>query len=178
MNKQIVIIGAGEVGTLAANHLRAALDRSEYRIVVIDRTDYRDQELDLLVAIGIYGPRTLRPPEHLRLRDGTDFRLADAATVDTDRREVCLTDGTTLPYHVLVLATGRHPLPRGVVRGTPAAWPATRHPDVFAVRGKGASWPAAEQPAHMQVERLVGGVRLYLDAGRRSGGGVAAASRA
>ena len=174
MNEQIVIIGGGPAGTLAANRLRLALNSAAYRIVVIDRTDPRDLELELLVAIGIYGPGTLRPPEHLRLREGIGLRVAEAATVDTDRKEVCLTDGTTVRYDVLVLATGRHPLPRRADQGP---LPVPAHPDVFVVRGRAASWPAVEQPAGVQVERLVADVGRYLDASARSGG-VTAATRA
>lgn len=168
MDEQVVIIGGGPTGTLAANRLRAALNGAEYRIVVIDRTDPRDQELELLVALGIYGPGTLQPPEHLRLREGIGFRLADAATVDTDRKEVCLTDGTRVPYHVLVLATGRHRLPNTRGEGrfavTASSLPSTTRADVFAVVPiAAASWPAVEQPVQSQVEHLVSGVRRYLD---------------
>lgn len=62
MNEQTVVIGGGSAGTLAANRLQAALKDAGHRIVVIDREDRRDPELDLLAALGIYGPETLQPP--------------------------------------------------------------------------------------------------------------------
>ncbi|WP_405586180.1 FAD-dependent oxidoreductase [Streptomyces sp. NBC_01190] len=181
MDEQIVVIGGGPAGTLAANRLRAALGDTGHRIVVIDRTDPRDQELELLVALGVYGPATLQPPEHLRLREGIGFRLANAAAVDTDRQEVCLTDGTTIPYGVLVLATGRHPVPAttggpqlAVVAGS---LPATSRADVFAVTPvTAATWEATERPISSQVERLVSGVRRYLDRRAPAESGVARTS--
>ncbi|MYS22032.1 Pyridine nucleotide-disulphide oxidoreductase [Streptomyces sp. DvalAA-14] len=178
MNEQIVIIGGGRAGTLAANRLRTALRGAGPRVVVIDRTDPRDQELGLLVALGIYGPGSLQPPEHLQLREGVDLRLADAATVDTERKEVFLTDGTTVPYDVLVLATGRHRLPATADGGRlPVAasrLPSASRADVFTLLPAGAgSWPAVEQPIQSQVEYLVSGVRRYLDAGTPLGKDVA-----
>lgn len=167
MNEQIVIIGGGPAGTLAANRLRTALDAAHHRIVVIDRIDSRDQELALLICLGIYGPGSLQPPEDLRLRDGIARRLADVATIDTDRKEVCLTDGTTVAYRVLVLATGRHRLPPttdGHLTIAADGLPSTSRPDVYAVVPRGGGrWPAAERPVQSQVENLVSGVVQYLN---------------
>lgn len=167
MNEQIVIIGGGPAGTLAANRLRTALDAAHHRIVVIDRIDSCDQELALLICLGIYGPGSLQPPEDLRLRDGIARRLADVATIDTDRKEVCLTDGTTVAYRVLVLATGRHPLPPttdGHLTIAADGLPSTSRPDVYAVVPRGGGrWPAAERPVQSQVENLVSGVVQYLN---------------
>jgi len=168
MNEQIVIIGGGPAGTLAANRRRHAQGAAGDRIVVIDRTDPRDQELDLLVSLGIYGPRSLQPPENLRLRDGISRRLAHAATIDTDRKEVCLTDGTTVPYRVLVPATGRHRLPPTMpgrpLRIAPDGLPSTSRADIYAVvPGRGGRWPAVERPVQAQVEHLVSGVIQYLE---------------
>ncbi|MFI0897878.1 FAD-dependent oxidoreductase [Streptomyces sp. NPDC020983] len=177
MNEQIVITGAGPAGTLAANRLRAALDAAAHRIVVIDRADPCDQELDLLVSLGIYGPGTLQPPEDVRLRDGIERRLADVATIDPDRKEVCLTDGTTVPYGVLVLATGRHRLPpttAGHLTIAADGLPSTGRADIYVVvPGRGGRWPAVERPVRTQVELLVDGVLRYLDGSAAVGGGVA-----
>lgn len=177
MNEQIVVIGGGPAGTLVANRLRMALDAADHPIVVIDRVDPRDQELDLLVSLGVYGPGSLQPPESLRLRDGIRRRLANAATIDTDRREVCLTDGTTVPYGVLVLATGRHRLtPTTLGHLTIAAdgLPWTSSVGVYAVvPGRGGRWPEVERPVLSQVEQLVAGVLRYLAGPATVGGDTA-----
>lgn len=181
MNEQIVIIGGGPAGTLAANRLRTALDAADHRIVVIDDVDPRDQELDLLVSLGIYGPESLQPPETLRLRDGIERRLAEAATIDTDRKEVCLTDGTTVRYRVLVLATGRHRLPlttAGPLTIAADGLPSTSRLGIYAVvPGRDARWPAVGRPVQSQVELLVSGVIAYLDGCAPGGGDMADNSR-
>lgn len=61
----------------------------------------------LLVELGLYGTDAPLPPEDRALRDGVEFRQAEAGMVDAGRREVCLTDDTTVPYDVPVVATGR-----------------------------------------------------------------------
>lgn len=177
MNAQTVVVGGGPAGTFAANRLRTALDGAGHRIVVIDRVDPYDRELDLLVSLGIHDPGSPQPPENLRLRDGVDRRLADVATIDTDRREVCLTDGTTVPYHVLVLATGRHRLPpttAGPLTITADGLPSTDRPDIYVVvPGRAARWPAVERPVAAQVDVLVGGVLQYMNGSATAGGGIA-----
>ncbi|MFG1807733.1 FAD-dependent oxidoreductase [Streptomyces sp. NPDC049040] len=178
MNDQIVIIGGGPAGTLAANRLRHAPGAAGHRILVIDRTDPRDRELDLLVSLGIYGPGSLQPPENLRLRDGIGRRLAEVATIDTDRKEVCLTDGTTVPYRVLVLATGRHRLPPTMAGRpltiAPDGLPSTSRADIYAVvPGRARRWPAVERPVQAQVEHLVSGVIRYLEGRGPVGGDIA-----
>lgn len=105
--RTVVVLGCGAAGTLAANRLRGRLDPVRFRVVAVDRVDRRDHELRLLAELGLYGTNTLLPPEDRALRDGVEFRQAEAGTVDAGRREVCLTDGTTVAYDVLVVATGR-----------------------------------------------------------------------
>ncbi|MEW2517085.1 FAD-dependent oxidoreductase [Actinacidiphila alni] len=154
MNRRIVILGNGSTGTLAANRLRRHFDDDGVRIVVVDRDDHRDPEVELLVAIGVMGPHALLPPEDRRLRAGIDFRCAEIGAVDPARQEVCLGDGTTLGYDVLVVATGARP-------GVPVSGTA---PNVFTVGAAGAvGAPVAEGPrAHAAVERLVAAVSGYL----------------
>jgi NADH dehydrogenase FAD-containing subunit len=120
MDARIVVLGSGSTGTLAANRLRRYCDGSDTRITVIDKRDTRDHETEHLMSCGLYGPHALRAPEHLHLRYGIEFRHVEAATVDLDRHEVCLTDGTTIDYDALVVATGHARLPGSP--GTPAIY--------------------------------------------------------
>lgn len=113
MDRRIVVVGGGRAGTLVANRLHEGAG-SGVRIVVVDRVDNRDLETELLVALGLHGGGTPRPPDDLRLREGIEFRHVAVSSVDAGRAELCLADGTTLGYDALVLATGRHPLPRGL----------------------------------------------------------------
>ncbi|MBM9504281.1 FAD-dependent oxidoreductase [Actinacidiphila acididurans] len=110
MTTHILIVGRGPSGTLAANRLRLAYDGDGVEITVVDRSGpARDPEIELLTAIGLYGPGTLRAPEHRDLRDGIRPRHAEAVTLAPDREEATLTDGTALAYDILVVATGAPP---------------------------------------------------------------------
>lgn len=188
VTRTVVVLGCGAAGAFAANRLRGRLDPARVRVVAVDRRERRDHELLLLEELGLYGPRSVRPPEDRGLRAGIEFRHAEAGTVDTARREVCLVDGTTVPYDVLVVASGRRPgvpapgspspLGASCVRRSPglgdergllAVDPRTRrcaeHPDVFAVGGAAAGPGAASGAArHAEAELLVDGVRRRLDA--------------
>jgi NADH dehydrogenase FAD-containing subunit len=176
MDRHILVLGGGTAGTLAANRLRCSCDSPDVRVLVVDRTGARDPETELLAALGLYGPHALRPPEHLHLRDGIGFRHVEAATVDLDRTEVCLADGTTVPYDVLVIATGT-PSPDGYVtrspglgdeRGLVPVDPSSRrsraHPRVYAVGAAADGYRPTGQALHAQAERLARSVRGHLTA--------------
>ncbi|WUH89514.1 FAD-dependent oxidoreductase [Streptomyces sp. NBC_00433] len=150
MDKQIVIVGGGTAGTLLANRLHRTAG-SGVRIVVLDSADRRAPETRLLMALGLYGGGAPRAPDDLWLRDGIGFRLVAVASVDADRAELFLTDGTTLGYDVLVLATGRHPLPRGLDGAGPDL-----PPGIHTVGGAG---------VHVQVENVADAVRRQLGRG-------------
>jgi NADH dehydrogenase FAD-containing subunit len=198
MDQRIVVLGGGNRGTLAANRLRSRCDdASGIRIVVIDKDDPRDHEIELLTALGLYGPHALHAPEYLQLRAGVGFRHVEAATVDADRAEVCLMDGTTLPYDALVVATGTEPLPGGPGGGERGGAPCVRRspglgdergfvpvdprtlqcparPGVFAIGGAtGTPVSPPGQGALAQAEALAEQVRRYLagESGRAAGPG-------
>ncbi|WP_329129107.1 FAD-dependent oxidoreductase [Streptomyces sp. NBC_01476] len=152
MDKRIVILGSGNSGTLTANQLARHRHEDGFRIVVIDRADRGDPELDLLTAIGVYGPQSVRPPDTLQLREGIAFRRAGAAGIDLDRDEVCLTDGTTLRYDVLVVATGSAPPPRRRGSGRGPGAPT----NVFTVG------PHDGPAAQIEAETTVARIRRFL----------------
>lgn len=176
MERHIVVLGAGSAGTLAANRLRVSCDSPTVSVLVVDRYDTRDPNCELLTALGLYGPHALRPPEHVALREGIALRHAEVGSVDLDRAEVCLGDGTTLPYDVLVIATGV-PDAAGYVAHSPGlgdehgAVPVERlsrrspaHPRVYAI-GPAVDGRAVPAPVvHAQAEHLARAVRGYLAA--------------
>lgn len=183
-HQHVVVIGAGPAGTLAANRLRSHCPDAAFRIVVIDRIDPRDPELELLVALGLYGPQTLQPPEHQRLREGIDFRHVEVASADTSRSELCLTDGTTLAYDALVIATGHHSLPPGLADGhrffpvDPHTFQSATTPEVFAL-GPAAGPASSTGPrAYAQAETLARTVHRFLTEGSASHGTASAADGA
>ncbi|MFI1097814.1 FAD-dependent oxidoreductase [Streptomyces sp. NPDC020917] len=175
MSAHIVVLGCGRSGRQTANRLRRHCAPGT-RITVVDRRDTRDPEAELLAEIGLYGPHALNAPDDLRLFDGIEFRHVEAASVELGRHEVCLMDGTTVPYDALVVATGRHrPADRGpeaegrgascvarsaglgdrdaLVRVDAATGRSRTERDVYAVGGA-ASGPAASGPSlQARIER-------------------------
>ncbi len=60
----------------------------------------------LFVPFGLAEPNEIVRPRHAQLRDGIEFRLAEVQSVDIPENTVHLSDGTAVPYDVLVIATG------------------------------------------------------------------------
>jgi len=105
--KQIVILGGGTGGTMAANRLRRHFDADEAEIHVVDRDDSHVYQPGLLfVPFGLASPDELVRPRRRQLRSGVVFHETEVAWVELDRDEVVLLDGDVLPYDVLVVASG------------------------------------------------------------------------
>ena len=107
MKKQIVILGGGTGGTMVANRLRRRFDADEADIHVVDRDDRHVYQPGLLyVPFGLADVDEIVRPRRRQLRPGVIFHEAEVQSVALDLDEVALDDGTTLPYDVLVVATG------------------------------------------------------------------------
>jgi NADH dehydrogenase FAD-containing subunit/cytochrome bd-type quinol oxidase subunit 2 len=103
----VVIVGGGFGGVAAAKALKGA----PLRATVIDKTNYHlFQPLLYQVAAGVLEPGTITAPIRslFRGQPNVDVLMAEVKGVDKDRRLVELTDGDTVPYDYLILATGVH----------------------------------------------------------------------
>jgi len=113
MGSRVVVIGGDAGGMSAAAELRRRLPESD-EVVVIERTDrtsYSACGIPYWVAGEVESADDLvsRSPEEHRKR-GIDLRTATEATaIDVDAREV-KTDGETIGYDRLVIATGAEPV--------------------------------------------------------------------
>jgi sulfide:quinone oxidoreductase len=108
---RLVILGGGTAGTTLANKLRRQLDR-DWRITVIDRDDrHVYQPGQLFVPFGRYRPEEMVKPRHAQLRYGVDLVLGDIDRIDPGADTVWLTDGRSVGYDHLVVATGVTPRP-------------------------------------------------------------------
>ncbi|TDD22573.1 NAD(P)/FAD-dependent oxidoreductase [Nonomuraea diastatica] len=114
----IVVVGASAAGLTAAEALRHHGYTGALTIVGAEpRPPYDRPPLSKQILRGTWHSDrvTLRRPDALTDL-GADWRLGVAATsLDTDARKLTLADGTALPYHGLVIATGVVPrkLPAG-----------------------------------------------------------------
>jgi sulfide:quinone oxidoreductase len=102
---EIVIIGGGVGGVVAARRLRRSLGGA-HRVTVIDRArDHLFQPSLLWVADGTRRPERLSRPLRRLNRRGVSFRFGAVQGLDLSTRRVRLDDGE-LPYDCLLLAPG------------------------------------------------------------------------
>ena len=121
MSARVVILGAGTGGTLTANRLRKELP--DVAITVVDGDDRHVYQPGLLfVPFGLADPDRIVRPRHEQLHPGVEFRQCGVGYVDVDARRVHLTDGTTLVYDVLVVATGSRLVPEETEGLTGPGW--------------------------------------------------------
>ncbi len=105
--KRIVILGAGTAGTTLASRLRRVLSDQDWAITVVDRDNVHVYQPGLLfVPFGTYREDELYKPRDSLLPAGVELRLAPVDRVAPDENTVVFADGETLPYDVLVVATG------------------------------------------------------------------------
>jgi sulfide:quinone oxidoreductase len=121
--KRIVILGGGTGGTMVANRLRRRFDPDDAEIHVVDRDDRHVYQPGLLfVPFGLASLDEIVRPRARQLRDGIVFHEREIDAVWTERDELLLDDGTTLPYDVLVVATGSRLQPEETEGLTGPGW--------------------------------------------------------
>lgn len=102
---RVVIVGGGFGGLNAARALR----KSPVEVTLVDRRNHHlFQPLLYQVATAALSPAEIASPIRgiLRKQRNVSVMLGEVVTIDLDRRQVELSDGTLLPYDYLVLATG------------------------------------------------------------------------
>ncbi|HSJ22260.1 MAG TPA: FAD/NAD(P)-binding oxidoreductase [Nocardioidaceae bacterium] len=110
--KDLLILGAGTAGTMIANKLRKRLGKEEWRITIVDRDDrHHYQPGYLFLPFGTYTEKQVVRSRHTFLPDGVDFVVAEVDRIDPDADTVVLTDGRSLGYDYLVIASGTTPRP-------------------------------------------------------------------
>ena len=110
--KKLLVLGAGTAGTMIANRLRRRLPTGEWNITVVDQDDvHHYQPGYLFLPFGTYTPEQITRSRHVTLSDGVDFVIGDVDVVDAASNTVALTDGRTLAYNYLVIASGTTPRP-------------------------------------------------------------------
>jgi sulfide:quinone oxidoreductase len=111
MTRNVVVLGAGTGGTIAANRMRRVLP-DDVVITVVDRDDAHVYQPGLLfVPFGTADAEDLVRPRARQLRAGIAFTDVAVDWVDVDAGRVYLVGGGVLHYDVLVVATGARLLP-------------------------------------------------------------------
>ena len=107
MAQQIVILGAGTAGTMMANHLRHELNHDDWEITIIDPNEnHYYQPGFLFVPFDIYHPEDIVKPIAHFIPKGVNLVTAKVDQIVGDENLVKLTDGDSLRYDILIVATG------------------------------------------------------------------------
>jgi sulfide:quinone oxidoreductase len=123
MSKRIVILGGGTGGTMMANRLRRVYTPEEAEIAVVDLDDRHVYQPGLLfVPFGLTDAEDIVRSRRRQLREGIDFHRTEVDRVELEADSVHLANGATLPYDVLVVATGSRLQPEETEGLTGPGW--------------------------------------------------------
>ena len=90
MSKQLLILGSGTAGTMAANRLRRALPRS-WSVTVVDRDDHHLYQPGLLLLpFDTYRAEQLVRSRHAFVGDGIELFTGEVGRVDAPASTVHL----------------------------------------------------------------------------------------
>jgi len=97
---------------MVANKLRRRLGHDEWQVTVVDQSDVHVYQPGfLLIPFGTYPPEQVVKPRRKFLSQGVNLVLGEVESVDSAANTVTLTDGRSLAYDYLVIATGTSPRP-------------------------------------------------------------------
>ena len=110
--KNLVILGAGTAGTMMANKLHKDLNRRIWNITIIDKdvTHYYQPGF-LFIPFGIYQPEDVIRSKAEFLPKEVNFIIDEVSLIEGEKNQVTLKGGRTIPYDVLIVATGADVVP-------------------------------------------------------------------
>lgn len=106
--KNVVVVGAGFSGVVAARNLAKKLKGTDHKIILIDKHSFMTYMTELHeVATGRVEPKHVQNDLRTLFHPYKNVELmtAEVKSIDKDKKVVETTDGT-VPYEKLVLATG------------------------------------------------------------------------
>lgn len=108
MSKNIVILGAGYGGLLAATNIRKHLNKDQAQVTVVNQypTHQIITELHRLAAGSVAEQAVSMPLKKIFKGKDIDLKIAKVESFSVDQKEVKLSDGSTLSYDALVVALG------------------------------------------------------------------------
>mgnify|MGYP003574308795 CR=1 FL=1 len=110
--KNIVILGAGTAGTMMANKLVRLLPPYEWRVTVVDRDQVHLYQPGLLyLPFGDFQEKDIVRPRHKLLPPEVELVYSDIERIEPDNNRVVLSEGQSLRYDILILATGTRIVP-------------------------------------------------------------------
>jgi len=105
--KTFLVLGAGTAGTMMARKMASKLDSREWRVVLVDKDkNHYYQPGFLFLPFGMYGEKDVVKPKSIYVPEKVEFILSDIELIEPDASRVKLTNGQTISYDELVIATG------------------------------------------------------------------------
>lgn len=105
--KTLLILGSGTGGTMVANKMSQLLDPSDWKIIIIDKDETHYYQPGLLfIPFGVYSPADIVKPKTKLLPKSVDFVISDIELIEPDINKVSLSNGNSIEYDYLVVATG------------------------------------------------------------------------
>ena len=154
--KRLLVLGAGAAGTMAINKLRPMLPESEWQITVVEPSDvHHYQPGYLFLPFGAYTPEETIEPTDRFIPEGVIRVRAEVDRVDAETNVVHLSNGETLAYDYLIIATGTSPRPDQTPgMDDEAVWRNTVHEfytfeGAVALRDKLETWPGGRLVVHV-----------------------------
>lgn len=153
--KRILILGAGTAGTMMANHLDKCIDYSQWMIDIIDERDkHYYQPGYLFLPFDIYSPEELVKSIQKFIPDRVRFTQSTILKILPEQNIVTLSNGDTLHYDILIVATGNDIAPEEIPGMKSEAW----HKTIFdfytfegalALRDKLREWQGGKLVVHI-----------------------------
>ena len=153
--KSVVILGAGTAGTMMANHLHNKLDKSEWKITIIDeRKNHYYQPGFLFLPFDLYTPEELVQPIQKFIPHGVEFINDSVNKIVTEENLVLMSDGETHHYDILIIATGADIAPEEVEGMMGNEWEKSifnfyTFQGALALRDKLRSWEGGDLVVHI-----------------------------
>ncbi len=110
--KHLLILGAGTGGTIMANKMRKVLDRSEWKITIVDQyqTHYYQPGF-LFIPFGMYSREDVIKPKSNFIPPGVDMVFSGIDKIIPEESKVALENGKVMNYDYLIVATGTKTVP-------------------------------------------------------------------
>lgn len=105
--KHLIILGAGTGGTMMAQHLQKKINKTSWKISIVDeREKHYYQPGFLFIPFNQYKPEDVVKPIKDFIPKGVDFINEAAVKINSKDNLVLLSSGKSLSYDILIVATG------------------------------------------------------------------------
>lgn len=105
--KKLLVLGAGTAGAMVANRLSRMLNLDEWQITMVDPDPVHYYQAGyLFIPFGVYGKKDVVKPKNAFVPPRAKLIQAAVEIIEPDQNRVKLSNGETLSYDFLVIATG------------------------------------------------------------------------